>query len=178
VLSDTRSIYTPLYSGVFWDVQDYLMADIDRIEVIRGPVAALWGSNAVNRVINIETRNAAHTQGAYVEAQAGNERSMLAGRYGGQMGNVAYRVFGTHAELNASLNPTSRQRGRCADDSSGISLRLGRRSRSLHGAGRCVSRTDRPVRAVDHDHWPAVSAGPIACRRERRQCIGALAASQ
>jgi iron complex outermembrane receptor protein len=56
VLSDTRSIYTPLVSGVGWDVQDYLLDDVERIEVIRGPGAALWGSNAVNGVINITTR--------------------------------------------------------------------------------------------------------------------------
>jgi iron complex outermembrane receptor protein len=55
VLSDTRSIYTPLFSGVQWDVQDYLLQDIERIEVIRGPGASLWGSNAVNGVINITT---------------------------------------------------------------------------------------------------------------------------
>jgi iron complex outermembrane recepter protein len=65
VLSDTRSIYTPLFSGVFWDVQDYLMDDIDRIEVIRGPGGSLWGSNAVNGVINITTKPAQDTQGGY-----------------------------------------------------------------------------------------------------------------
>ena len=64
VLSDTRSIYTPLFSGVSWDAQDYLLADIDRIEVIRGPGAALWGSNAVNGVINITTKRAQDTQGS------------------------------------------------------------------------------------------------------------------
>ena len=64
VLSDGRSIYTPLYSGVFWDVQDYLMPDIDRIEVVRGPGAAVWGSNAVNGVINIISKSAQDTQGA------------------------------------------------------------------------------------------------------------------
>ena len=56
VLSDTRSIYTPLFSGVHWDVQDYLLQDIERVEVIRGPGAALWGSNAVNGVINVITK--------------------------------------------------------------------------------------------------------------------------
>src|SRR4029453_13647697 len=71
VLSDTRSIYTPLFSGVFWDVQDYLMQDVDRIEVIRGPGAALWGSNAVNGVINITTKSAKETQGFYAETSAG-----------------------------------------------------------------------------------------------------------
>src|SRR6201991_4346379 len=70
VLSDTRSIYTPLVSGVFWDVQDYVLQDIERIEVIRGPGAALWGSKAVNGVIDITARSARDTHGALVEAGA------------------------------------------------------------------------------------------------------------
>jgi iron complex outermembrane recepter protein len=100
VLSDTRSIYTPLFSGVQWDVQDYLMADIDRIEVIRGPGAALWGSNAVNGVINITTRSARDTHGAFVEAGAGTfDRAWLEGRYGGETaGGVHYRVFGKYMD--------------------------------------------------------------------------------
>ncbi len=63
VMIDGRSVYTPLYSGVFWDVQDYLMEDIDRIEVISGPGGTLWGANAVNGVINIITKSAKDTQG-------------------------------------------------------------------------------------------------------------------
>ncbi len=95
VLSDGRSIYTPLYSGVFWDVQDYVMQDIDRIEVVRGPGAALWGSNAVNGVINIITKSTADTQGAWVEAGGGSEeRASVAAQYGGETGGQAYyRVF-------------------------------------------------------------------------------------
>lgn len=107
VLSDTRSIYTPLYSGVFWDVQDYLMADIDRIEVIRGPGASLWGSNAVNGVINITTKNAKDTQGAYFEGLAGNEeRVTAAARYGGQTDSgIYYRVFGKYFDRDDSSHP-------------------------------------------------------------------------
>ncbi|MGH8318835.1 MAG: TonB-dependent receptor plug domain-containing protein [Steroidobacteraceae bacterium] len=95
VLSDGRSIYTPLFSGVFWDVQDYLMQDIDRIEVIRGPGAALWGSNAVNGVINIITKPAEDTQGAWLETGGGSEEDALtAAQYGGETGDqVYYRVF-------------------------------------------------------------------------------------
>src|SRR5687767_1177164 len=73
VLSDTRSVYTPLFSGVLWDVQDVLLEDVARIEVIRGPGAALWGSNAVNGVINITSKNARDTQGLYVSAAGGSE---------------------------------------------------------------------------------------------------------
>jgi iron complex outermembrane recepter protein len=107
VLSDTRSIYTPLFSGVFWDVQDYLMEDIDRIEVIRGPGGALWGSNAVNGVININTKSAQETQGGYLEAQTGTqERVMTAARYGGQFADQGYyRVFGKFTDQDAEDYP-------------------------------------------------------------------------
>jgi iron complex outermembrane receptor protein len=100
VLSDTRSIYTPLFSGVLWDVQDYLFEDIDRIEVIRGPGAALWGSNAVNGIINITTRSARDTHGTYLEAGTGNlDRARIAARYGGETaGGVHYRVFGKYLD--------------------------------------------------------------------------------
>jgi len=106
VLSDTRSIYTPLFSGVFWDAQDYLMQDIDRIEVIRGPGATLWGANAVNGVINITTKSAKNTQGLYVEANAGTEeRGTAALRYGGRIGEHAYyRVFGKYFNRDSSFN--------------------------------------------------------------------------
>ncbi|MGH8198942.1 MAG: TonB-dependent receptor plug domain-containing protein [Steroidobacteraceae bacterium] len=95
VLSDGRSIYTPLFSGVFWDEQDYLMQDIDRIEVVRGPGAALWGSNAVNGVINVITKSAQATQGAWAEVGGGSEENALAAaQYGGETGDqVYYRVF-------------------------------------------------------------------------------------
>lgn len=107
VLSDGRSIYTPLFSGVFWDVQDYLMQDIDRIEVVRGPGAALWGSNAVNGVINIITKSAADTQGAFAEAGAGTEeRALAAAQYGGQTGDgVDYRVFAKYQDHAAEDYP-------------------------------------------------------------------------
>jgi iron complex outermembrane receptor protein len=72
VLIDGRAVYTPTFSGVFWDVQDTLLTDIERIEVIRGPGAALWGANAVNGVINIITKRAQDTQGGL--ATAGGHR--------------------------------------------------------------------------------------------------------
>src|SRR5882672_10633852 len=71
VMMDGRTVYTPLYSGVFWDVQDYLLEDLDRIEVISGPGGTLWGANAVNGVINIITKNAKDTQGFFAEAGGG-----------------------------------------------------------------------------------------------------------
>jgi iron complex outermembrane receptor protein len=95
VLIDGRAVYSPLYGGVEWNVQDYLMADVDRIEVISGPGGTLWGANAVNGVINITTKSAKDTQGLYMEEDAGNElQNLTAVRYGGILGpNVYFRVY-------------------------------------------------------------------------------------
>jgi iron complex outermembrane receptor protein len=73
VLIDGRAVYTPLYGGVLWNVQDYPLADIERIEVISGPGGTLWGANAVNGVINIITKSAQDTQGLHAEAAGGNQ---------------------------------------------------------------------------------------------------------
>ncbi len=98
VLMDGRSIYTPLFAGVIWGNQDYLMADLDRIEVISGPGGTLWGANAVNGVINIISKSAKDTQGAYVEGGGGTQpQDFVAARYGGTLApNVYYRVYGKY----------------------------------------------------------------------------------
>ena len=94
VLVDGRSVYSHVFSGVFWDVQDTLLEDIERIEVIRGPGAALWGVNAVNGVINIITRNARKTQGARATLLGGTREAVGTARYGGVAGRHGfYRVF-------------------------------------------------------------------------------------
>lgn len=98
VLIDGRSVYTPLFSGVFWDIQDVLLEDIDRIEVISGPGGAVWGANAVNGVINIITRSAKDTQGAYAEGGGGSSLNDFVGaRYGGAVGeHASYRAYGKY----------------------------------------------------------------------------------
>ncbi len=108
VLMDGRSVYDPLYSGVFWHAQDAVLEDIARIEVIRGPGAALWGANAVNGIINIITKSADQTQGNLVSARIGNEeRGELAVRHGGRWDNdTAYRVYAKGFEHDASLTTT------------------------------------------------------------------------
>src|SRR6266436_4982228 len=95
VLIDGRTVYTPLYAGVFWDVQDSFIEDIDRIEVISGPGATLWGANAVNGVINVTSRNSKDTQGLLFSGGGGTElRGLSSVRYGGQLSsNAHYRVY-------------------------------------------------------------------------------------
>ena len=98
VLIDGRSAYSPLFSGVFWDVQDVVLADVERIEVISGPGGTLWGINAVNGVINVITKPAAQTQGTLAQAHVGNRDDGATVRYGGRAGNGGhYRVYGKHS---------------------------------------------------------------------------------
>lgn len=98
VLIDGRSIYTPLFSGVFWDVQDVFVENIERIEVIRGPGATMWGANAVNGVINIIRKKPEDTQGEFAVVGAGTEERFFGGaRHGGRAGDRgAYRVYGKY----------------------------------------------------------------------------------
>jgi iron complex outermembrane receptor protein len=96
VLIDGRSVYTPLYAGVYWDVQNVPLDDVDRIEVIRGPGGTIWGPNAVNGVINIITKSTKDTHGARVSVDGGNvDEAIGEVRYGGEIGkNLNYRVYG------------------------------------------------------------------------------------
>ncbi len=115
VLIDGRSVYTPLYSGVFWDAQDTMLEDIERIEVISGPGGTLWGSNAVNGVINVITRSARDTRGTLVTGTVGTESHVdLAVRHGGRLGeNGSYRVYakGFDRDATALADGSSAQDG-------------------------------------------------------------------
>ncbi len=107
VLIDGRVVYDPLYSGVYWDVQDTPLDDIERIEVIRGPGASLWGANAVNGVINIITKKASETAGWLINLTAGNEdRAQITARYGGTVGeNLHWRVYGKYLDHATDETP-------------------------------------------------------------------------
>jgi iron complex outermembrane receptor protein len=113
VLQDGRSLYTPLFSGVFWDAQDAFLDDVAQIEVIRGPGATVWGANAVNGVINVISKDAAQTQGLLLSGGPGNvERGFGGVRYGGTLGSRGfYRVYGKSFDRGPSVRPNGDDAG-------------------------------------------------------------------
>jgi iron complex outermembrane receptor protein len=112
VMIDGRTVYTPLFGGVFWDVQHVLLEDIERIEIVSGPGGTLWGSNAVNGVINVRTRKAAETQGLYLSGGAGTfQRDFAAARAGGSAGpDLHYRAYGQRVDFRNSEGSDGRDR--------------------------------------------------------------------
>ncbi len=101
VLIDGRSVYTNIFSGVYWELLDLMLEDLDRIEIIRGPGATMWGANAVNGVINVITKHAADSQGTMAMAIAGSHEKMTLGtRHGAKLGDKIY--------ARVSLKSTSR----------------------------------------------------------------------
>jgi iron complex outermembrane receptor protein len=104
VMIDGRTIYNPVFAGMFWEAQDLVIADIDRIEVVRGPGGTLWGANAVNGVIHVITKNAADTRGTFVNAAIGTDTlGPFAVRHGGRFGAAgSYRVYGKGRANEAS----------------------------------------------------------------------------
>lgn len=112
VLMDGRTVYNAVYSGVYWNVQDTLLEDVARIEVIRGPGASLWGANAVNGIINIITKTAQERQGPLATVTAGTEERFIgAVRYGGIVGKTGhYSAFVKHSDRDGTKAPTGEDR--------------------------------------------------------------------
>lgn len=108
VMVDGRSVYSPLFSGVYWENLDMPLDNIERIEVIRGPGGSIWGSNAVNGVINVITKSAAETQGSMVSSGVGNREGNFSSlRYGGKAGeNIHYRVDSKFFKRPGQLDPS------------------------------------------------------------------------
>ncbi len=136
VMIDGRIVYSPLFSGVFWDVQDMMMEDIDRIEVIRGPGGSLWGTNAVNGIINIISKDSADSQGTLVTLQGGNyDRGTVAARYGGWLDErTSYRVYGKYFDRD-NFEPVNFAAAHDIDDIAGAA--------DDYHAGRLGFRLDR-----------------------------------
>lgn len=113
VLVDGRSIYSPLFSGVMWENQDTVLEDIEQIEVVRGPGAALWGTNAMNGVINIVTRKAKNTQGNFVSTAIGSgDYGMTTIRHGGELDNGGfYRMYAKSDTMGDSYESLSGKKG-------------------------------------------------------------------
>ena len=137
VLVDGRSIYNRIFSGVFWDAEDLMLDDIDRIEVIRGPGAAMWGANAVNGVINIVTKATADTQGGLVRADAGRSGEQGAVRYGGTLGTATYRAVFAVDRAGSIAHRTGHEcQRRVAQRHDGIPRRLDDAAWRVYGGGR------------------------------------------
>jgi iron complex outermembrane receptor protein len=116
VMIDGRSVYAPLFSGVFWDQQDLILEDVERIEVISGPGGTMWGVNAVNGVINITTRSAQATRGSLAVLRGASDGGDAAFRQGGRQGDINWRVYGkmltrahTETDEGARVNDRWRQ---------------------------------------------------------------------
>ena len=112
VMVDGRTVYSPLFSGVFWDAQQVMLEDVERIEVISGAGGTIWGANAVNGVINVITKTASDTQGLLVAGRAGNSGNEASVRFGGQWAGGAWRAYA----IQSDRSRTSLSSGRPIDD--------------------------------------------------------------
>jgi iron complex outermembrane recepter protein len=178
VLIDGRTVYTPLFAGTNWDVQNVLLDDIDRIEVIRGPGGTIWGPNAVNGVINIITKSAKDTKGALVSAGGGNvEQGFLNARYGGGNGqDFSYRIYGMGFTIAPEYHPDGRNFDDWRNIQGGFRMdwQEGRDNFTLQGdiydeaAGKSVSATSyTPPYSQNIDANAQLSGGNILGRWQR-----------
>ena len=175
VMIDGRSIYSPLFSGVLWEAQDMLLEDVDRIEVIRGPGAALWGANAVNGIINIITKKAKDTQGGFAQLGAGTEeKGFAAVRYGGSSGeDTQYRVYAKTYARDGSVDMNGASGG---DNSQ--SLKSGFRLDRRISAGARLMATGDIYEAHSGEQWivPQVTPpyGALTPMTERNRGVNLL----
>lgn len=155
VMIDGRSVYSPETSGVYWEVQDLMLEDLERIEVIRGPGGTIWGANAVNGVINIITKRAQETQGGLITVGGGTEEKGFGStRYGGKIGEkAAYRVYGKYFNRKGLVDES----GRDAND----------RQNALRGGGRVDWQlNDRDSLTLEGDIYHSqLRENPIAISR-------------
>jgi iron complex outermembrane receptor protein len=149
VMIDGRTVYSPLFSGVYWDVQQVMLDDVDRIEVIRGPGATVWGANAVDGVISILSKSARDTQGGLVYGGGGDEHLALGGaRYGGQIDeDTYYRVYSMY-QLN---NDFPLADGKSADDSWDLEQAGYRVDHYTHSDGQWTWQADAYAGNLDDD---------------------------
>ena len=155
VLMDGRSMYSQLFSGVLWEVEDTLLEDIERIEVIRGSGAAMWGANAVNGVINIITRRARDTQGSLLVAGAGSEESAFASfRHGMAVGDGHLRVWGKGFARDESVTP----QGHTANDGWSAG-RAGFRGDWKMGGGHRLTVSGQAYYGATDDTWLVPDTG-------------------
>ena len=108
-IMDGRTLYNPLFAGTYWEAQDTLLEDVERIEIVRGPGGTLWGANAVNGIVNIVTKNTADTHGGFVSAGGGNEeQAFVRARYGGAIADKgSYRVYGKYFRRDSAFHATT-----------------------------------------------------------------------
>ena len=170
VMIDGRSVYSPLFSGVFWDVQDVLLEDVERIEVISGPGSTIWGTNAVNGVINVITRKAQDSAGTFAGLAAGNDQRTAEARYGAVLPNGnAYRIYARYATHDDLKNESGEAvRGRWHHRQAGFRTDFGAGPFAATVAGDVYSRNQGAGRFPDMK----MSGGNLIGRLERKLADG------